>query len=136
MAHVPASSPRDHMPVTVIRKSDLAGTSRHVTTHAYETTRFLLREDDAGVTLTDIVIAPGVEETYGYDAHIEVAYCIEGRATLTDLSSGEAHSIEPGTLWAARQGERFRFIAHEPTRLICAFTPPFGGAETGFAGDQ
>jgi L-ectoine synthase len=121
------------MAITIKRKSDLLNTSRHVKTHAYETVRFLLQDDAAGVTLTDIVLQPGIEETYGYDDHIEVAYCLEGRATLTDLTTGTAHDIEPGTLWAATDHERFRFIAHEPTRLICAFTPPFSGIETGFA---
>lgn len=119
--------------ITIKRKSDLLGTSRHVKTHTYETVRFLLADDHAGVTLTDITLAPGIEETYGYDTHIEVAYCLEGHATLTDLTTGEQHEIMPGTLWAATQHEKFRFIAHQPTRLICAFTPPFQGQETGFA---
>ena len=123
------------MPITVKRKSELLGGPRHVKTHAYETVRFLLADDRAGVTLTDITLQPGIEATYGYDDHIEVAYCLEGRATLTDLSTGEAHEIVPGTLWAAAQHERFRFLASEPTRLICAFTPPFTGHETGFADD-
>ena len=49
------------------------------------------------------------------------------------LNREVAHEIVPGTLWAATDHEKFRFIAHEPTRLIYAFTPPFTGAETGFA---
>ena len=118
------------------RKQDLLGTDRHVKTHAYETLRFLLEPDGAGVTLTDITLEPGIEETYGYENHSEVAYRLEGHAILTDLSGSSIHEICPGTLWAATQHERFRFLATEKTRLICAFTPPFAGFETGFAKDQ
>ncbi len=42
------------------RKQDLLGTDRHVKTHAYETLRFLLETDGAGVTLTDITLEPGI----------------------------------------------------------------------------
>jgi mannose-6-phosphate isomerase-like protein (cupin superfamily) len=57
-------------------------------------------------------------------------------AVLMDDAAGTTHRIEPGTLWVARKGTRFRFRAETPTRLICVFSPPFAGRETGFAGDQ
>jgi L-ectoine synthase len=123
------------MGIVIKRKEELLGTTRHVQNHAYETVRFLLEPDGAGVTVTDILIKPGIEEVYGYKEHIEVAYCLEGHATLTDLSDGSRHEITAGTLWAATKHEQFRFIAHRPTRLICVFTPPFTGAETGFSQD-
>lgn len=124
------------MPVRVVRKGELAGTARHVRSDTYETYRFLLASDGTGVTVTDIVLRPGVEATYGYDSHVEIAYCIEGRARITDLATGDELAVEPGTLWIAERGDRFRFVADEPTRLVCVFTPPFTGTETGFAGDQ
>jgi L-ectoine synthase len=115
------------MPVRVISKSNLVGTSRHVRNETYETYRSLLASDDVGVTVTDIVLAPGVEATYGYDNHVEIAYCIEGKATLTDLATGRCEEIAPGTLWAACKGDRFLFEAEVQTRLICVFTPPSRG---------
>jgi L-ectoine synthase len=117
--------------IQIIQKSALEGTSRHVRNDVYETFRFLLATDAVGVTVTDIVLNPGVEETYGYDDHIEIAYCIEGRAALTDLADNTNTDIVPGVMWVARKGQKFRFIAYEPTRLICMFTPPFEGHETG-----
>lgn len=119
-----------------VRKADLAGTARHVRNDAYETTRFLLASDGIGVTVTDIVLAPGVEATYGYDEHVEIAYCIEGEAVVVDQRTGASTQVRPGTLWVAERGERFSFQASEATRLVCVFTPPFRGHETGFVGDQ
>ena len=124
------------MPVRIVRKADLAGTPRHVRTDAYETFRFLLASDGLGITVTDIVLKPGVEAVYGYDNHVEIAYCIEGRARIADLRGGAEAEIGPGCLWVAERGDRFRFLADEPTRLVCVFSPPFVGGETGFAGDQ
>jgi L-ectoine synthase len=119
--------------VQIIQKSKLTGTARHVRNETYETYRFLLSTDGVGVTITDIVLAPGIEATYGYDDHIEMAYCIKGDAILTDIATGTAHPIKPGTMWIARRGETFRFLAMQPTRLICVFNPAFEGHETGFA---
>ena len=124
------------MPIELIRKSDVAGSARHVRNDVYETFRFLLKADGLGLTITDIILAPGIEADYGYDQHIEIAYCIEGDARLLDHETGETTRITPGTLWVAREGQRFRFVASAPTRLICVFTPAFEGGETGFAGDQ
>jgi L-ectoine synthase len=122
--------------VQVVRKADLVGTARHVQREAYETYRFLLASDNIGLTLTDIVLVPGIEAIYGYNHHVEVAYYITGDATLTDVSTGVSQRILPGTLWVAPRSARFRFLAHVSTRLICVFRPPFIGHETGFAGDQ
>ncbi len=124
------------MPIRTVQKSDLEGTERHVKAETYETYRFLLESDHTGVTVTDIVLKPGIEAEYGYDKHIEIAYCIEGKATLTDLATRKVHDIQPGTLWVADKGARFLFTADEPTRLICVFNPAFLGHETGYAGDQ
>lgn len=79
------------------------------------------------------MLGPDIEETYGYKDHVEIAYCISGKAQLQDLQTLEVHSIEPGTIWFARPGETFKFVTSEPTRLICVFHPAFKGEETGFA---
>jgi len=38
--------------------------------------------------------------------------------------------------WIAEKGDCFTVEASLPTRLICVFTRPFEGSETGFAGGQ
>ena len=119
----------------VIRKDELNGSSRRIQNDNYTTTRFLLASDQAGVSLTDIVLMPGIREAYGYAALTESAYCLEGEATVTE-AAGKREAITPGTMWVAEPGETFRFVAIRPTRLICVFTPPLEGDETGFAADM
>lgn len=46
------------MTIRIIRKADLAGSSRNIKAPTYETTRFLLASDGYGVTVTDIVLTP------------------------------------------------------------------------------
>jgi L-ectoine synthase len=98
--------------------------------------RFLLESDGAGLTVTDITLTPGIEEVYGSNDRLEIAYCIAGRARLQELATDDWQDIQPGTLWMARAGQHFRFEALEPTRLICVFSPAFTGTETGFARDE
>jgi L-ectoine synthase len=132
---VSARELRTAMPIKIINKTDLLGGPRHIKHTTYETCRFLLDADEVGVTVTDIVMEPHVDEIYGYDDHVEIAYCIGGDATLTDIATGFSHDIRPGVMWVTAKGDRFRFVARVPTRLICVFTPAFSGAETGFAKD-
>lgn len=113
----------------VHRKEELARSSRAVTTAAWSTVRLLLAEDGAGFTLTDVVVRAGSSAIYGYKHHVEACYCLEGRATLEELATGIVHEVGPGFLWAATEHERFRFTAHEPTRLISVFVPPLTGRE-------
>lgn len=124
------------MKVRTIDREALLGTSRHVRNEPYDTVRFLLASDGVGVTVTDNTLAPGREAIYGYDGHTEIAYCLKGEAELEEIGSGEVRHILPGVMWVAEPGSRFRFLAHQPTRVICVFTPAFGGGETGLAGDQ
>lgn len=124
------------MALRLISKPALIGTKRHLRNDVYETCRFLLAEDGLGLTVTDITLAPGVEATYGYDQHVEIAYCIEGDAVIRSLPDGVEQRVVPGTMWIAEKGDRFTFRASVPTRLVCVFTPPFAGHETGFSGDQ
>jgi L-ectoine synthase len=110
------------------RKTDLQGTKNVVSTAAYTSTRFLLREDGIGLTLTDIYLNPGIDAVYHYPHHLEIAYCLEGKATLENLEDGIIHEVTPGFIWATTK-ERFRFKVLETVRLICVFNPALVGPE-------
>jgi L-ectoine synthase len=114
-----------------ISVGDLVGTSRDVSHANYRTSRLLITSDGYSIGLTDITLHPGIDAVYGYDDRTEFAYCISGSATVRQLPDGEPFAVGPGTLWIAEPAERFTFVAHEPTRLICIFDPPLAGHETG-----
>ena len=111
------------------RKNELAGTARRVGTDKWQTTRLLLREDGAGLTVTDVTLKAGSDAIYGYKHHVEIGYCLEGEAEITELATGLVHKITPGTLFAAAKGERFRWRSEQPTRLITVFNPALVGPE-------
>jgi len=92
-------------------------------------TRLLLREDEAGFSLTDVTLKAGSSMDFARQHHAEVGYCLEGRATLEDLSSGEIHTVKPGSLWLTSKGEHFRLNVLEDLRLITIFTPALVGPE-------
>jgi L-ectoine synthase len=113
----------------VKHKAELQGTERALQTEDFSTTRFLLREDGVGLTMTDVTYHASVDATYRYKNHVEVVYCLEGEATLEDLETGEVHQIRPGTLWALPHHERVRYVSITPTRLISIFVPALVGPE-------
>jgi L-ectoine synthase len=116
--------------VIVRTAAEVHGTAAEVSTEQWTSTRLLLQNDGMGFTITDTVVEPGMDETIWYKHHLEACYCIEGRATLEDLSSGEVYEIEPGTMYALNQHDRHRLRADTRVRLVCVFSPPLTGRET------
>jgi L-ectoine synthase len=115
-------------------RTDLVGTPREVVNANYHSTRILIAQDNLGVGMHDVVINPGIKDTYGYEDRTEIAYCISGTGTVVDLETGQERRVRPGMLWVAPPGSRFTLSATEPLRLICIFDPPLEGAETGIIG--
>ena len=116
--------------LTMITKhrDDLQGTKNVVKTDAYTSTRFLLREDNIGLTLTDIYLHPQIDAVYHYPHHLEIAYCLGGKAILENLEDGKIHEVTSGFIWATTK-EKFRFKVLETVRLICVFNPALVGPE-------
>jgi L-ectoine synthase len=116
--------------VIVRTAAEVHGTAAEVSTHQWTSTRLLLQNDRMGFTITDTVVEPGMDETLWYKHHLEACYCIEGRATLEDLSTGDVYEIQPGTMYALDQHDRHRLRAGTRVRLVCVFSPPLTGQET------
>ena len=119
------------MKVRTIRKADLLGTPRHVRHELYDTVRFLLAGGGEAVTVTDNTLVPGREAICGYDNHTEIVNRLEGEAELEEIGRGQVLPIRPGTVWVSRPGARFRFVAHQPTRVICVSPRPSRAARPG-----
>lgn len=113
----------------VIKTCDLPD-SRKVEFHAGVSNRILLKEDNAGYTVTKTVIRPSAGKVFQhYKNHHETCYCVSGRATLTNSLTGEEFEITPDTTYILDKNDPHFFEAHEETVLICTFNPPLVGSE-------
>ncbi len=110
---------------------DIVGTERDVGAKelGWTSRRLLLAGDGMGFSLHDTLIHPGVPLHLHYKHHLEAVYCIEGRATLSDLETGETHVLEPGALYALDQHDRHVLEAQVLSRFVCVFNPPVTGQE-------
>jgi L-ectoine synthase len=108
---------------------DVRGTKGEIKTRPWSSYRLLHKDDGMGVTLTDAILEPGLDQTWCYKNHLEAVYCLEGEATLEDLSTGATHLIKPGTLYALNKHDRHRVKVTSRMRVICVFVPALQGGE-------
>jgi len=114
----------------IVRKLEaLTNTDRDVHAHTWNSRRLLLRDDGMGFSMHDTLMHAGTETAMWYRNHLEAVYCIEGEGELLDLTSGETHRIEPGTLYALDAHDRHVVRAHTTLRMVCVFNPPVTGRE-------
>jgi len=92
--------------------------------------RFLLHADGVGYTLTDTLVHAGTRSHLHYPEHLEACYCIAGRGWVEDRE-GDAHRIEPGTLYVLDEHDPHTLIADpgDDMRLVCVFLPALSGDE-------
>lgn|SRR5690606_17391799 len=116
----------------ISRLNDTLGTRREVGSPnlGWTSRRLLLKGDGMGFSLHDTLIYPGVVLHLHYKHHLEAVYCIEGRATVTDLSTKQKHDILPGTLYALNEHDEHLLEAHVESRFVCVFNPPVQGDES------
>lgn len=96
----------------------------------WTSSRYLLRDDGVGFTLTQTTVAAGQSQTMQYRNHVEANLVIEGRGTVTDLATGEVHALEPGTMYTLDRHDPHRLDAHTDLRIVCVFEPALVGTET------
>lgn len=113
----------------VRRLKDVVEGQNAVVTDDWTSRRLLLRHDGMGFSLHDTVIAAGASLSMHYKNHLEAVYCIEGRGSVTDRSSGQTYWIEPGTVYALNDHDQHVLFAETDLRLVCVFNPPLTGRE-------
>lgn len=97
---------------------------------AWTSSRYLLRDDDVGFTLTQTTVAAGTVQLMEYKNHVEANLIIEGTGEVEDLRTGEKHQLEPGTMYTLNDHDRHRLTAKTDMRIVCVFTPALVGTET------
>ncbi len=113
-----------------VRKlSDLEGTERDVQGETWKSRRFILAKDEVGFSFNDTILYAGTRTHMHYKNHIESVYCIEGRAELENVKTGEVHEITAGTMYLLDEHDEHVLTVIEDVRMMCVFTPPLTGRE-------
>lgn len=97
---------------------------------AWTSSRYLLRADEVGFTLTQTTVVAGTVQLMEYKNHIEANLIIEGSGVVEDLGTGEKYLLEPGTMYTLDNHDRHRLTAETDMRIVCVFTPALVGTET------
>jgi len=97
---------------------------------AWTSSRYLLRDDGVGFTLTQTTVAAGSKQVMEYKNHVEANLIIEGEGTVTDIATGEVHKLAPGVMYTLDKHDRHELEATTDLRIVCVFTPALAGQET------
>lgn len=115
----------------IVRSLDeVVGSERDVAGQGWRSRRLLLRDDGLGFSLHDTTVEAGASMEIEYRHHLEACYCLEGEAEITELATGRAWPIRPGTAYALDAHDRHRIDVRSALRLVCVFNPPLSGRET------
>ncbi len=97
---------------------------------AWTSSRYLLRDDGVGFTLTQTTVAAGSKQVMEYKNHVEANLIIEGEGTVTDIATGEVHKLAPGVMYTLDKHDRHELEATTDLQIVCVFTPALVGQET------
>ena len=110
--------------------ADLEDTDRVTRAETWVSRRLLLAEDGQRFSFHDTTLYAGTETRMWYKNHVEAVYCVQGKATLEDLGTGEVHDIHDGVLYLLDDHDRHVLRVEEDVRMICVFDPALVGPET------
>ena len=117
----------------IVRRLDelrQTGAADKVAHGTVDVVRYLLANDGAGFSVSDVVAPAGTENTLQYKNHVEANLVLEGEGTVEDLATGEVHALAPGTLYVVYPTDRHVVRAVTDVRFISIFNPPLVGGET------
>lgn len=97
---------------------------------AWTSSRYLMRADGVGFTLTQTTIAAGSRQVLEYKNHIEANLVIDGEGTVKDVATGKEYPLAPGVMYTLDKHDRHELVATTDMRLVCVFTPALVGEET------
>jgi L-ectoine synthase len=106
-------------------------TERRVDSDGWSSVRLLLKDDGMGFSFHITTIHAGAELHMHYKNHLESVFCMEGTGSITDIATGETHTIRPGVMYALNKNDKhiLRADAGAPMMMACVFNPPVTGKE-------
>lgn len=108
---------------------EITGTERDVSDGGWRSKRIVLAGDGVGFSFHETTINTGSVCEFHYQHHVEAVWVVEGTGTLTNLETGERHSLSTGTMYLLDGHERHRVTCDEQLRMFCVFNPPVTGHE-------
>lgn len=119
----------------IVRSLDeVRGTDRDVAGEGWRSRRLLLKSDGMGYSLHDTTVEAGALLELEYRHHLEACYLMAGEAELTDLATGERHTLTAGSVYALDKHDRHTLRVLSDLRLVCVFNPALAGTERHTAG--
>lgn len=114
----------------IVRKlREAVTTGRRIRSNGWESTRLLLKDDNAGFSFHITTIYRGAELPMHYRNHIESVYCIDGYGEVETVADGKVYPVAPGTLYVLDQHDRHILRAETEMVMACVFNPPLNGTE-------
>jgi len=104
-------------------------TGRRIVTSGWESTRLLLKNDNAGFSFHITTIYRGAELPMHYQHHIESVYCISGHGQVETVADGKVYPVAPGTLYVLDRHDAHILRAETEMVMACVFNPPLHGTE-------
>ena len=96
---------------------------------SFRSARFLTAADGMGFSYNENMVKKGTNLVVWLKHHWEANYIVSGRGEVTDLTSGEKWSLEPGVLYVVGPNDRHRLHLTEDECHISIFCPPLTGDE-------
>ncbi|MBT6276699.1 MAG: L-ectoine synthase [Chromatiales bacterium] len=96
----------------------------------WTSSRYLLRNDGVGFTVTQTAVAAGQTQRMRYDNHVEANLVVAGEGEVTDLATGEAYALEAGSMYALDKHDPHELRAITDMQIVCVFSPALVGQET------
>lgn len=102
---------------------------RRIQSTGWESTRLVLKNDNAGFSFHITTIYRGAELPMHYRNHIESVYCISGSGEIETVADGKIYPIAPGTIYVLDQHDQHILCAETEMVMACVFNPPLHGTE-------
>ncbi len=93
------------------------------------TVRYLVSDDGAGFSVSDVTAAPNMDIVLHYRNHVEANLILDGEGTVEDLATGDVYDLKPGTIYVVFPQDRHRVRSETGIHLISIFNPPLIGTE-------
>ncbi len=91
--------------------------------------RFITAADRIGFSYNDNRGRAGNDVTLWYKNHWEANFFIAGLGDVTDLTTGQTWTLEPGVLYVVGPNDRHRLRLTEDSHFVSIFCPPLKGDE-------